>query len=198
MKEKIKKFLIILVVIAVIGFLGYKIFGEWKQGDLKKEEETQAETKKEQTIRELADKYNALIDWDKNINYTIQLQELLINSNKPILFTGYVDDIFKKDDKYFISFITDWFVAPEIRFILACDYDKISIISNKLKSDTDAQLFNFFEDYAVVANIDDIKKVKLQIAGYPEGEEEITLEYSPADTFIATGECVDFSYIDED
>ncbi len=199
MKEKIKKILIILVVTAVIGFLGYKIFGEWRQKDMEKEEKIQTETKKEQTIRELASKYNALTDWDKDkyIDYTIQLQDLLIRSVKPILFTGYVDDIFEKDNKYFISFVTDWFVSPEVRFVLSCDYDKVSLILNKLKSDSEP-MFKFFGNYAVVANINDVKKAKLQITGYPQGEEEISLEYAPADTFIASGECIDFSYIGED
>jgi len=93
MKEKIKKFLIIFVVIGTLGFLGYKIFKEWKHEGLNKQEETQAETKQEQCIKELASKYDALVDWDKGINYTIQLQDLLVNTDKPIIFTGYVDDI---------------------------------------------------------------------------------------------------------
>jgi hypothetical protein len=201
MKEKIKKSLIILAVVAVAGFFGHKILEEDKQEDLREDEEKQAELKKEQTIQELVNKYNALDNWDKNIDYTIQLQDLLISPDRPILFTGNVEDVFKKDNKYFISFTTDWYTMPEINFVLECNYDKILIILNMLENDKDSQFYYFFSDYgnyAVIARIDDIKKVKLQITGYPEGEGEARLEYAPTDTFIATGECIDFSYIGED
>ena len=200
MKEKIKTILIILAVIAIVGFLGYKIFKEWGQESLKEEEQTQTETKKEQVIKELTNKYNALTNWDEDIQYTIQLQNLLVDSDKPIIFTGYIDDVFKKNEQYYIRFVTDFLTTPEIHFVLKCDYEKIMEILNELDKDSDEDILRLklFADYAVVAKVDDIKKIALQISGYPEGEEEATLEYTSGDVFIATGNCIDFSYIGED
>lgn len=191
MKEKITKIFIALMLIVIVSYFGYQFLK--KDTSEEAGEPVQTKSEKEVAIEELADKYDALTNWNENIHYTIQLQDLISKSDRPILFTGYIDDIFKKDEQYFIRFVTDFLTTPEIRFVLQSDYDKILGVLDA--SEGDDLLFKFFGDYAVVASIDEIKKMNLQITGYLEGAEEVALEYTPADIYIATGNCIDFIYI---
>lgn len=207
MNEETKKILIGLLIIIIIGLGGY--FGYWhytKETSEKSEGAEKTESQKEIVIKELAEKYNALTDWNKNIHYTIQLQDLLVNSDKPVLFTGSVDDIFIKDGQYYIRFITgglwSWeFSGSQVYFVLKCDLNKVSVVIDRItKSDTDLHFLRLFsENYVVVAEIENVTKPILQISGYSEYEsEEVELEYEPSSTFIVTGTCIDFVYIEED
>lgn len=206
MKRKIKIIVILLIIGATVYF-GYQYY---KKGSLPEEaEEVQkTESQKEMVIRELAGKYDALVDWNKDIYYTIQLQDLLVNSDKPVLFTGSVDDIFKKDDQYYIRFITggiwSWeFSGSQVYFVLKCDASKVSEIMKEIegkKAEDDLGTIYLwgFGEYVVVAKIENVTKPILQISGYPVGSEEVELEYEPSSTFIATGTCIDFVfYIEE-
>lgn len=179
------------MIIFVIGYFGYQKIKDNKEQEITTETVKQ---ERESTVKDFIDKYNALVDWDELINYTIQLQDSIAGAERPIFFMGYIDDIFEKDEKYFIRFRTDFLTSPEIIFILQVDYGKISGILDGQELEEDG-LFGFLNNYAVVANIDEINKLNLQITGYPDGAEEVTLEYAPADIYIAAGECVDFIYI---
>ncbi|MCK4891362.1 MAG: hypothetical protein KAS78_01710, partial [Candidatus Pacebacteria bacterium] len=71
-----------------------------KQGEISKEDII---------IKDLANKYQAIIGGEEEMIYTIQAQERFI-VDKPVLFTGaYVDDIFNCDGKTFIRFSSSWF-----------------------------------------------------------------------------------------
>ncbi|HRR94799.1 MAG TPA: hypothetical protein P5083_01515 [Candidatus Paceibacterota bacterium] len=202
MNEKTKKTLIILlIIIGIIGYFGYQYYKKEAPEEVVNTEKI--ESQKEIIIRELAKKYDALVDWDKNIRYTIQLQDLLVNSNKPILFTGSVDDVFIRDNQYYIRFRTglEWkFSETQVYFVLKCDSNKaLEIITQITKNNTDFGSLDLFSDnYIVIAEIENITKPILQISGYSEYEsEEIKLEYEPSSTFIATGTCIDFVYIED-
>lgn len=207
MKEETKKILITLLVIIMISIIGYFGYQYYKKGTPKEGSKTEeTEPQEEIVIRELTEKYNALTNWNKNIHYTIQLQDLLVNPDKPVLFTGSVDDVFIKDDQYYVRFITGglWsqeFSESQVYFVLKCDSNKVSEIINRItKSDTTTLfLGSFFDNYVVVAEIENVTKPILQISGYSGYEsEEVELEYEPSSIFIATGTCVDFIYIEED
>ena len=202
MNEEIKKTFIFLLVIGVIigiGYFGYQYYKKETPKEVDKTEKT--ELQKERVIRELAEKYDALTNWNKDIHYTIQLQDLLVNSDRPVLFTGSIDDIFRRHDQYYIRFRTggweQWiwgleseFSATQVYFILKCDSNKALEVINKRAK---------FDNYVVVAKIENVTKPTLQISGYSGIEsEEVELEYEPSNTFIATGICVDFVSIEED
>ena len=205
MNGKIKTILILLLIIGGIAYFSYQHYK--KEAPKESSEAQKIESQKEILIRELAEKYNALVGWNQTkYYYTVQLQDLFINSDIPILFEGYVDDIFIKDGQYYIRFytgmvVTIWYwVEPgeeppprkqnEVYFVLKCDSNKVSEIIN---SETPSNW------YVVVGKIENVTKPILQISGYSEYEsEEVELEYKPSDTFIATGVCIDFSYIEEE
>ena len=89
------------------------------------------------------------------------------------------------------------FSGEEVRFVLKCDDTKLLELINQRVDQNEVISLGGFGNYIVVAKIDDVKKINLRITGYPEGEEEVALEYAPADVFIATGNCIDFVYIEE-
>ncbi|MFA5360671.1 MAG: hypothetical protein WC320_01725 [Candidatus Paceibacterota bacterium] len=204
MNEEIKKiftFLLVVGCIIGIGYFGYQYYKENKEKTLKEETLKLEELQKEMIIiKELAEKYNALTDWNKNINFTIQLQDLLVNSDKPVLFIGSVDDIFKKDDQYYIRFRTGSIWTRQVYFVLQCDASKVSEIvkENERKEISGFEyLFMGIGEYVVVAKIENVTKPTLQISGYSEIEsEEVEFEYEPSSTFIATGVCIDFTRIE--
>ncbi len=198
MKEKIKK-IVVLLIIGAVFYFGYQYYK--KETPREGEEAQKTESQKEIVIRELTEKYDALIDWNKDIYYTIQLQNLLVDSDKPVLFTADVDDIFIKDNQYYVRFITpafwDWtFSESEVYFVLKCDSNKATeLLSNEEAKD------NLFSDnyYIVIAQIESVTKPILRITGYSGYEsEEVELEYEPSSVFIATGNCIDFVYIEEE
>jgi len=200
MEGKTKKILIVLLVIIVIGMIGCFGYQYYKREAPEKGDKAEKiESRKEVVIKELTEKYDALTGWNKDIRYTIQLQNLLVNSDKPVLFTGSVDDIFMKDDQYYIRFISgSWwgwgleFFEKQVYFVLKCDSNKVSeVINRETKGDS-------VGDYVVVAKIENVTKPILQISSYPVGSEEVELEYEPSTTFIATGTCIGFVYIEED
>lgn len=196
MSKKTKIYLGIILVI-LVGFSIYQFSKKWGVSSSSEKKEVKVESKQEKITRELGSKYNAVVDWGKNIKYSVQLQEALVNSGKPILFVGYVEDVLKENNKYFIVFTTDYLTVPYIRFTLECPEDKISEILGKVAKNPDDSTWGLFGDYIVVAKINDVKKTKLQISGSVNGE-DVELEYSSSDVFIANGSCIDFSYIGED
>jgi len=215
MNRKIK-IVIVLLIIGAVMYFGHQHLKE--EGPEEVEEVQQKESQREIAIEKMAEKYNALVDWNRNICYTIQLQDLLVNSNKPVLFTGTVDDIFEKNNQYYIRFITggiwSWeFSETKVYFVLKCDTNKVLEIMKEIdkKSEDDLSpppicLWEFGE-YIVVAKIENVTKPifqinatrpTLQISGYEIESEEVELEYEPSDTFVATGTCIDFVYIGEE
>lgn len=189
MQKKIKYLIFILIVIA---FAIYFIYYSKKKEVELIENTGEKISQREIIINKLVERYDASTDWNENMDYTIQLQNSLIESDKYILFTGAVDDIFFKNGEKYIRFLS----SDQIYFILKCDLDIITEITNRERKQF---LWWWNEDYAVVAKIEGVRKPILKIAGYSEYEEEdIELEYNPSEVFIATGNCSEVIYLGSD
>lgn len=195
MNQKIKTLLIVFGVIAIVIF-GYYFANNLNDSSKNEQKSTGSESKKDLIKKELVDKYSALTEWEKDAQYTYQLKRVLVDSNKPILFSGYINDIIEKDGKYFIVFATDLFTKPQVIFNLECEENKVLAVAAS-KNENDDLLSAFgFGGYEVIAKISKVEKIKLKIGGSSNGE-EVELDYSPTDTFIADGKCIDFSYTGE-
>lgn len=190
MNEKNKKILIISIIIIIIGFFVYQNLNKGIPDEIAQEKDS-----RDIAIKGFVNKYNALIDWDDEISSTLQLQEL-VESDKILLFTGYIDDIFKEEDQYFISFITDYYIYPQIKFVLKTDSERIKEATELIKKDP--LNLGFFGEYIVVADVSDIKKINFEISGHSVGPEEVSIECDPARNYVATGDCIDFTYIPYD
>ncbi len=196
------------IVAIIVSLWGYSAYQGYKEKRLEKARETQRANLQKQ----LADKYGALTDWNKDIRYTIQLQDLLVKSGKPVLFTGFVDDVFVKEEQYYVRFLAGGLCSfnvseSQICFVLRSDSRKASKIMNRLKDriskgDTELSLSelswlkSLYWQYAVVAKIENVTRPVLRISRYWGDEtEEVEFEYKPSDIFVASGSCIDFIYI---
>lgn len=183
------------------------------------------EAKRADVVRKLAEKHSALSDWDKGvIHYTVQLQEALVDSDRPVLFIGLINDVFKKDNQYYIRARKVWFQKIEpietylknldltlkISFILKIDREEASDIVRrvqgvKLANSTTDTIGNDVPIFAIVAKLQQISKPELHISvkssvDYVEEHAygNISLDYVPSDTFVAVGQCIDLAHIGGD
>jgi len=189
-KKKIIWFLIIVALVAG----GYYLLFVNKQAD-KKEETKQEEISKSDLItKELADKYQAITDWEENLTYTIQVQERLI-TGKPILFRGYVDDVFNRDGKTFIRFSSSFFSFSSVDYVLEleCNKEILDKIFSEQQNKNDFLMF--FDEYAVIANIQEVSKPVFAIKGSALSEDEVEIDIESSDLFTAKGICLDVVYI---
>jgi len=138
-------------------------------------------------LKELSLKYNANIDWNKDIDYTLELQNKLVTAN-PIIFTGYIDDIFNKNEIPFVKLSNNNYI-----FEISCNKNKIEELLNNKK---------VRNKYVVVANIKEVIRPFFKLGSYltnevKEGQEPIIeIDNYSSDKFIIQGACVDIVKID--
>jgi hypothetical protein len=145
-------------------------------------------------VRDLAAKHGAITGWEENLTYTLQAQERLV-TGQPALFRGLVDDVFHRDGKTYVRFLSH--VASPAYFVFELECSR-SIVDTVLTQTSDA----FLDEWAVVAKIKEVSKavVALEPSAYSvgsgEGKEqvvEITIE--PSRLFVARGTCIELVYI---
>lgn len=188
--------------IAIIFLLLIMVVSSCGKGKETQSKYAQVELQKEKVASELAKKHNAVTDWDKDkILYTIQLQRLFLD-DRPVLAIGYVDDIYQKDDQFYVRLNStsiqglktygSMIIEPEINFILRCDSVKVS----KIFSDLQGSSFPEFDPpmYAFVAFISNVTKPVLRIDDSVAGD-TVEWSYKPPKTFIAEGDCIDLIYM---
>ena len=192
MNEKIKKSLISLLIIAALIAGGYYLLFVDKQADKKEGAKKEGASKSDLTIKELADKYQSIIGWEENLAYTLQAQERLI-TEKPILFSGYVDDVFNRDGKTFVRFSSS-FLSP-INYVLEleCNREILDKIFSKQESGEDG--FGFFNEYAMIANIQKVSKPVFALKGSVLSGEDVEINIESSGLFTAKGICIDVAYI---
>lgn len=101
MNRKWKLFFIIFIILVVVVWIGKSKYEHWKIEKEQKIQDVKKAEKLDNLVKELASKYNAIINWhntsNSNITYSIDLERLLENKNgRPIILLGTVSDIFKR------------------------------------------------------------------------------------------------------
>src|SRR3989344_795160 len=143
-----KKLISALIIGAVLVGGYYLFFSDKRTGEEKQSTKQEEVSKGDVITKELGDKYQATTDWDKNLIYTIDAQERLI-TDKPTLFRGYVDDVFRSNGKIFVQFSSSFFNSVDYVLELECSQQIVDKIFAQ-KTDDKTSL-NFFDEYAVVA-----------------------------------------------
>ena len=158
-------------------------------------------------IQELCSKYNAVTDWKQHFHkkafgqhtYTVEVEDALIRTDgRPILFRGVADDIVKESDKYVVYWsagfasrlrgdaIHDFVFGRDFRFILDCTPSQVEkIMDNSV---------NTLDDYAVVAQISEVEKVRFKLNANSVGE-DVRVDLKTSDTFMAKGKCLDLLFV---
>lgn len=157
------------IVKIVIGFIVVVTIAVWfisnyvlDRRDYKEKERAKAEEKLqlERKIKSMIKKWNAIIDWDKQLNrnlfseyiYTAELQDILISEDKRLtLFFLEIKDIVKKQNNSYIAYFdkTHTF-EPYINFVVNCNNEQYKIIISE-KPDK-----YFRRKFAVIVNVRDV------------------------------------------
>jgi hypothetical protein len=197
--QKVLGRIIIAVVLVVIAYWLTSVVFRYchsvsQENKLKTEKEklaTETRIQTEKSIAEMAKRNNAIVNWQNAFDtnelstYTIEVQDALIKTdNRPVIFFAPVEDIVKETTKYSVHFYNPFSsFSPVIYFVLDCTPEQIGkIISHRS---------DLYENYAVIAQISEVKKVRFEVKGYAEIYEEVQLELEQSDVFVATGKCLE-------
>jgi len=125
--------------------------------------------------------------------YTIQAQERLV-SDKPVLFQGYLDDVFSRDGKTYIRFMSSY--SSPVDYVLELQCDR-SIVEKFIEqpADEDRSFLKYFDEFAVIANIVEVSKPAFALQGTAYAEDDVEIEVDSSNLFTATGTCVDIAEI---
>jgi hypothetical protein len=171
-------------------------------------EEKERESKIANTISAMCMKFDADTSWVYTIEqgvaedyqiYTLHLKTLLLKEdNQPIFFKGSVVDVTEDIDGYYIHFVMhiEW-MQSHIEFILRCTQEQAWKVALQ-----PSDRFLLYDDYAVVANISDVDKIRYRINSYQNEYEFTDIEYTELyvgfrNNFIAIGECLEILSIAE-
>ena len=193
--ENSKKIITFLVVAAIIGGGYYFFFSDRNTEDNPQTTKQEKVSKSDVIVKELGDRYQATTGWEENLNYTLQAQERLI-TGKPTLFRGYVDDIFKRDGKNFIRFSSLFLSSVDYLLELECGQQIVDKIF--AQKPNDKSFLKFFDEYAIVANIQEITKPVFALEGSALSEDDVEIDIESSNLFTAKGNCVDIAYIGDD
>jgi hypothetical protein len=165
MNEKLKN-----ITKIVVGFITATVIAGWfisdyisdRQKKIKREkEEIEEKLSLERNIKKMVIKWNAIIDWDKQLKrdflaksvLTAELQEIFLREDKqPVLFFIDLKDIVKKDDNSYISYFakTHGLTIPIINFVVDCNIEQYRSITSK-------PLNRFIPTrFAVIINVQDV------------------------------------------
>lgn len=193
--ENSKKVITFLVVAAIIVGGYYLFFSNKNAGENQQSTKQEKVSKGDIIAKELTDKYQAATGWEENLSYTLHAQERLI-TGKPTLFRGYVDDVFRRDGKIFIRFSSS-FLSP-VDYVLELECGQQVVDKLFAQKPDDKTSFKFFDEYAVVANIQEITKPVFALEGSALSEDEVEINIESSNLFTAKGVCVDIAYIGDD
>ncbi len=207
MKNLVGKAIFAIVILGIV-FWVFSSKTTEKQSKIEKEKlETKQHVETKNIVSAMIAKHNAVADWrkcfgEKGISlldhtYTIEIQDALIKTDgRPILFFGSVNDIVRKDDNFVVYFsnlfddlLGSWSPA-NVRFVLECTALQVDKI---LKKPTEK--FNFNNNFAVIAQITEVKKNRFQLTADPSGNENIDIRFAPSNVFMATGNCLDLVFV---
>jgi hypothetical protein len=194
----------VAVPAAVISWYVYE--GRVSQREAEKNnEQKQAEVAKQNEVRsiivEFGRKHNAVTNWPerldtrKSLDFTADVEEALVDpSGRPVLFVGYVDDIVRRDGKYFARFQA-WSTEnmPDIYWSIETTGQNLAIIKSR---ETGPPVER--GEWAIVARINSVtsfREVTGELTDPPD--EGINLDFGDR-TFVAKGQCVDLLFLGND
>lgn len=196
--ENKKNIIWFFIIVAIIIGVCYGLSTKRHKEEAKKEETRQEKISEKTTIvQNLANKYQTKIGDGEELIYTIEAQEEYIsgyNSDSPILFTDvYLDDIYyNRDEQIFIRFSSGLFSRN--KYILELEGNE-ETVKKLLAQKIDKDVFTLYGEYAVVAKIQEITKPVFALKGSGLLEDEVEIEITDSNLFIAKGVCLDAVYI---
>lgn len=204
MKNPIQKITLIILIITLGCFTVLSSCRRSKKGEIIQMERAKRNAEAEQNIMKMANSYNAVLDWEKDLRpknfltsvYTVEVQSALVREdNRPVLFIAGVQDIEKRGNEYMVFFdkgsmyfgISLGDNLP-ILFILNCTEEQVKRMLNQPNEIS-------FGNYSVIASISDVNKIRFNLTPYSVGDYEANIEIDSSAVFIAKGYCLDLLFV---
>lgn len=174
-----------VIILVVIGYLGYGCYQEHQQDKVV----GQNQTRQQETNNTFIEQYNALTGWEDEEYFTSDLEDLLVNSGRPVAFSVSLDDIEKQGDRYLLHFTDEYSSYLDYFLILDCDY----VQTDKVRDHIEA---GDYHSLIVIADITDVSKPELSIDGYSsEYTGDVEFYYDRSDTFLISGSYIDSLFV---
>jgi len=183
-----------VIVVAFIGWFARDRFLERRVESQKARKRIERKQQTDSRVSEMVTRYNAIANWRDSLKtkgqtiFSVDVESSLTSSNRPVLFYGHIDDVFKKDSKYFVHISNPEDVNLDIHWVLECGPDLLATIRSNSN--------HFIDHYAVVASITDVKKPTLEAESVSSDSDSRDIDLaSPDNTFIARGRCLDLMFV---
>jgi hypothetical protein len=182
-----------IVIILITTWGGYRLLSSNDNPQhsitTEKQNKTSETPNAEMRTHELAQRYGAITGWENKIVYTIHAQEILLNDS-PVLFQGYLDDIFNRDGKTYVRFMSSHSSTVDYVLELECDRLIVDKFINGSTDENDSSI-KYFDEFAVIAKINEVSKPAFSLEGTAYAEDNIEIEIDSSTNFIVAGTCLD-------
>jgi hypothetical protein len=190
MKPKLQTALFILVVLAALGWWGYDTLSKRRIEKAHEQRRTDQQIQMTEKVAALSQRFNAINGWEEKISktgrdaFSIEIEDALVNTGgKAILINGYLDDVSRRADKYYLHVSGEDTGSQEIDFVLECDSELAKRVSNQNTG---------FSEYAFIAQIVSVEKAEFQLkSGVKTTEDDVPIEVDSSSLFLAHGRCLD-------
>jgi hypothetical protein len=184
---------LILVVLAVLGWWGYDTISKRRieMGRAHEQQQADRRVRLHEKLAAFARRYDAIVDWkarpanSRLEPFSVELEDVLARADgNPILVYGNVDDVVRRGDKIYLH-VDDWHPGVwNIHFVLECD----SAMASRVTRDTSG-----LQIYGIIAKISSVERAEFRLkSGLKDTEgEEPPVELDTSDLFVAHGRCLD-------
>src|SRR6266568_3667284 len=128
MNSTASKVLFAAIVLAVAGWWAHDKFRDSKVASAHEKQRAERKQQSRDAVVAASKRYGAIIDWEEKFThstsepFSIQLEDVIIpKDGKPIVVDGFVDDVKRHEDRFYL-YVNDWnTVGFNIRFVIECD-----------------------------------------------------------------------------
>jgi len=187
MKPKLQTAVFILIVLAMLGWLGYYLISKHRVERELEQQRVKRHAQMTATIGALSRHYGAITGWEEGFLNTerdissLEVEDALVNTGgKPILISKPIHDVARHGDRYFLYVHGQ---ESTFRFILECDPETARRVAKNPAG---------FSHYAIIARIDSVEKTDTRLKFQDEPEEDgPPIDAETSDLFFARGRCLD-------
>jgi hypothetical protein len=183
----------LVVAAVVLAVAGWWVHDKLRDSKIRATKEKHRREQTEHTTTAVQDavaRHNAIGEWrkpfEKNLSapFSLQLDKALVQTNgRPVLVQGFVEDISRRGETYFVS-VNDWHVGvASMHFVMECD----GATAERLIARSSP-----FLEVAVIAKIESVSRAEIELkSGTRTTEDEAPVEIDTSSVFVANGRCLE-------
>lgn len=178
-----------IIILTITVWFAHDKLRESQAASARKKQRSEQRQQLQDAVLVASKQYGAILGWEEHFKgrasetFSLQLEEAIIpNGGKPIVLDGFLEDVARREDKYYL-YLDDWNVGDfSLRFVLECDKSVAKeIIANKEP----------IVEMMVIAQIDSVEKAQFTIkSGTTTSEYTASVEINSSTMFIAHGRCI--------